>query len=154
MGFTPEDKVKRFLQLVPAAEKVIVENGVLLLKYFLDVSEEEQERRFRQRIDDPVRQWKLSPMDVESYRRWWDYTKAYEEMIRATDTAHAPWWVVDSNDKKAARINCITHLLQQIPYEKVKFDAPKLGKRQKRPDDYVPDPRARNVVPGVFAKIG
>jgi polyphosphate kinase 2 len=117
MGFTPEDKVKRFLQLVPAAEKVIVENGVLLLKYFLDVSEEEQERRFRQRIDDPVRQWKLSPMDVESYRRWWDYTKAYEEMIRATDTAHAPWWVVDSNDKKAARINCITHLLQQIPYE-------------------------------------
>jgi polyphosphate kinase 2 len=154
MGFTPEDKVKRFLQLVPAAEKVIVENGVLLLKYFLDVSEEEQERRFRQRIDDPVRQWKLSPMDVESYRRWWDYTKAYEEMIRATDTAHAPWWVVDSNDKKAARINCITHLLQQIPYEKVKFDAPKLGKRQKRPDDYVPDPTARNVVPGVFAKIG
>jgi polyphosphate kinase 2 len=78
MGFTPEEKVKRFLQLAPAVEKVMVENGIILLKYFLDVSEAEQERRFRQRIDDPVRQWKLSPMDVESYRRWWDYTKAYD----------------------------------------------------------------------------
>ena len=150
MGFTPEDTVKRFLQLVPAAEKVLIENGIMLLKYFLDVSEEEQERRFRQRIDDPVRQWKLSPMDVESYRRWWDYTKAYNEMIRATDSPHAPWWIVDSNDKKSARISCLTHLLQQIPYEKVKFDAPRLGKRQKRPDDYEPDRTARNLVPSVF----
>jgi polyphosphate kinase 2 len=150
MGFTPEDKVKRFLQLAPAAERVMVENGILLLKYFLDVSEDEQERRFRQRIDDPVRQWKLSPMDVESYRRWWDYTRAYDEMIRATDSPHAPWWIVDSNDKKAARVNCLSHLLKQIPYEKVKFDAPKLGKRQKRPDDYAPDSTARNLVPAVF----
>ncbi|HMQ91523.1 MAG TPA: polyphosphate kinase 2 [Amaricoccus sp.] len=150
MGFTPEDRVKRFLELVPAAEKVIVENGILLLKYFLDVSEEEQERRFRQRIDDPLRQWKLSPMDVESYRRWWDYTKAYDEMVRATDTPHAPWWIVDSNDKKAARINCLTHLLQQIPYERIVFDAPKLGKRQKKPDGYAPDRTARNAVPSVF----
>jgi polyphosphate kinase 2 len=150
MGFTPEDKVKRFLQLVPAVEKVMVENGIILLKYFLDVSEEEQERRFRQRIDDPVRQWKLSPMDVESYRRWWDYTRAYDEMIRLTDTPHAPWWIVDSNEKKAARINCLTHLLASIPYEKIKFDEPKLGKRQKRPDDYAPDRTTRNVVPTVF----
>ena len=108
-------------------------SGITLLKYFLTVGEEEQERRFRQRIDDPVRQWKLSPMDLESYRRWWDYTKAYDEMIRLTDTPHAPWWIVDSNDKKAARINCLTHLLASIPYEKVKYDEPKLGKRQKRP---------------------
>jgi polyphosphate kinase 2 len=150
MGFTPEDRVKRFLQLAPAVEKVIVENGIILLKYFLDVSEAEQERRFRQRIDDPVRQWKLSPMDVESYRRWWDYTRAYDEMIRATDTPHAPWWIVDSNDKKAARINCITHLLQSIPYERVKFEEPKLGRRQKRPSDYAPDRTARSVVPSVF----
>ena len=150
MGFTPEDKVKRFLQLTPAVEKVLVENGIILLKYFLDVSEDEQERRFRQRIDDPVRQWKLSPMDVESYRRWWDYTRAYDEMIRATDTPHAPWWIVDSNDKKAARINCLTHLLRQIPYEKVRFDAPRLGKRRKRPADYAPDSTARNMVPAVF----
>ena len=150
MGFTPEDRVRRFLELVPAAEKVIVENGIILLKYFLDVSEEEQERRFRQRIDDPVRQWKLSPMDVESYRRWWDYTKAYDEMIRATDSPHAPWWIVESNDKKAARINCITHLLRQIPYERIAFEKPKLGRRQKRPEGYEPDRSARNLVPRVF----
>jgi polyphosphate kinase 2 (PPK2 family) len=150
MGFTPEDKVKRFLQLVPAVEKVMVENGIILLKYFLDVREEEQERRFRQRIDDPVRQWKLSPMDVESYRRWWDYTKAYDEMIRLTDTPHAPWWIVDSNDKKAARISCLTHLLASIPYEKVKDEEPKLGKRQKRPNDHVADRTPRNMVPTVF----
>ena len=124
---------RRGLRLAPAAER-----------------EEEQERRFRQRIDDPVRQWKLSPMDLESYRRWWDYTRAYDEMIRLTDTPHAPWWIVDSNDKKAARINCLTHLLASIPYEKVKYDAPKLGKRQKRPDDHVADRTARNVVPAVF----
>ncbi len=86
----------------------------------------------------------------ESYRRWWDYSAAYDEMIRLTDTPHAPWWIVDSNDKKAARINCLTHLLASIPYEKVKYDEPKLGKRQKRPDDYAADRTARNVVPAVF----
>ncbi|NRQ12838.1 polyphosphate kinase 2 [Ensifer sesbaniae] len=150
MGFTTEDQVKRFMQVVPHLEGLIIESGVILLKYFLDVSENEQERRFRQRIDDPVRQWKLSAMDLESYRRWWDYTKAYDEMIRATDSPHAPWWIVDSNDKKSARINCITHLLKSIPYERVEFDEPKLGKRQKRPDDYVADSIARNFVPRVF----
>ena len=150
MGFTSEDQVKRFLQVVPHLEGLIIETGVILLKYFLDVSEKEQERRFRQRINDPVRQWKLSPMDLQSYRRWWDYTKAYDEMIRATDSPHAPWWIVDSNDKKSARINCITHLLKSIPYERVKFDEPKLGKRQKRPDDYIADTAGRNTVPSVF----
>ena len=150
MGFTSEDQVRRFLQVVPHLEALIIESGVILLKYFLDVSENEQERRFRQRIDDPVRQWKLSAMDVESYHRWWDYTKAYDEMIRATDSPHAPWWIVDSNDKKSARINCVTHLLKSIPYERVEFDEPKLGKRQKRPDDYVADTTARNTVPSVF----
>ena len=150
MGFTPEDKVKRFLELAPALEKVLIENGILLLKYFLDVSPEEQERRFKQRIDDPMRQWKLSPMDLESYRRWWDYTTAYNEMISATDSAEAPWWIVPSDDKKAARINCISHILASIPYERVDYDEPKLGKRQKRPDDFVDDNRARNVVPAVF----
>ncbi len=150
MGFTPEDRVKRFLELVPHLEKVLVENGILLLKYFLDVSPEEQERRFKQRIDDPMRQWKLSPMDLESYRRWWDYTAAYNDMISATDSPHAPWWIVPSDDKKAARINCISHILASIPYERVDYDEPKLGKRQKRPDDFVEDSRARNVVPAVF----
>jgi polyphosphate kinase len=150
MGYCTEHEAQRFLQEAPHLEALIIESGITLLKYFLNVSEEEQERRFRQRIDDPVRQWKLSPMDLESYRRWWDYTKAYDEMIRLTDTPHAPWWIVDSNDKKAARIDCLTHLLASIPYGKVKYDEPKLGKRQKKPDDYIPDRTARNVVPVVF----
>jgi polyphosphate kinase 2 len=149
MGFTPLDKVKRFLEVAPHIESLIIENGILLRKYFLDVSEEEQERRFRKRIDDPLRQWKLSPMDIESYRKWWDYTDAYREMIRETHTGHAPWWIVPSDDKKRARINCITHLLDSIPYEKVKFDKPDLGKRQKRPKDFVEEASFGNVVPPV-----
>jgi polyphosphate kinase len=149
MGFCTDEQAHRFLELAPRFEAAIVESGVQILKYFLDVSEPEQERRFRQRIDDPLRQWKLSPMDVESYRRWWDYTRAYDEMIRATDSRHAPWWIVPSDDKKRARINCISHILASIPYERVKFDEPKLGKRQKRPDDYEADPAPRNVVPDV-----
>ena len=150
MGYCSDEAATRFLQEIPHLEALITESGILLLKYFLTVGEKEQERRFRQRIDDPVRQWKLSPMDLESYRRWWDYSAAYDEMIRLTDTPHAPWWLVDSNDKKAARINCLTHLLASIPYEKVKYEEPKLGKRQKRPDDYAADRTARNVVPAVF----
>jgi polyphosphate kinase 2 len=150
MGYCSDEAARRFLQEIPHLEALLTESGITLLKYFLTVGEKEQERRFRQRIDDPVRQWKLSPMDLESYRRWWDYTRAYDEMIRLTDTPHAPWWIVDSNDKKAARINCLTHLLASIPYEKVRYEEPKLGKRQKRPADYVADRTARNVVPAVF----
>jgi polyphosphate kinase 2 len=150
MGYCTEQAAQRFLQEIPHLEALLTESGITILKYFLTVGEEEQERRFRQRIDDPVRQWKLSPMDLESYRRWWDYTKAYDEMLRLTDTPHAPWWIVDSNDKKAARINCLTHLLAAIPYEKVTYDEPKLGKRQKRPSNYVAERTARNVVPSIF----
>jgi polyphosphate kinase 2 len=147
MGFTSEDRVRRFLASLPVLEGWLVESGIVLRKYFLDVSEEEQERRFRQRIDDPVRQWKLSPMDVESYRRWWDYTAAYSEMIAATDTEVAPWWIVDSSDKRRARINCITHLLSSIPYRPVPFEKPDLGKRQPRPKDFDRDLARRNIVP-------
>ena len=150
MGFSSEEKAQRFLELVPRLEATLIEAGIMLRKYFLDVSEEEQEKRFRQRIDDPLRQWKLSPMDIESYRRWWDYTKAYDEMLRKSDTKLAPWWIVPSNDKKAARINCLTHLLESIPYERVPFDKPKLGKRQKRPQGFVADKSLRNVVPNVL----
>jgi polyphosphate kinase 2 len=149
MGFCGEKKVQRFLELAPRFEAAIVESGVILLKYFLTVSEEEQERRFKRRIDDPVRQWKLSPMDVESYQRWWDYTRAYDEMLRMTDSNHAPWWIVPSDDKKRARINCISHILQSIPYAHVKFDAPDLGKRQKRPPGFVEDNSIHHVVPDV-----
>lgn len=150
MGFCSEEMARRFLELAPRFEAAIVESGIILLKYFLDVSEDEQERRFRLRIGDPLRQWKLSPMDVESYQRWWDYSIAYDEMIRMTDTEYAPWWIVRSDDKKRARINCISHLLSVIPYEKVKFDEPELGKRQKRPDDYVESPHVRRYVPNVI----
>ncbi|MBD9640519.1 polyphosphate kinase 2 [Ensifer sp. ENS07] len=149
MGFTSEDSARRFLELAPRFEAAMVESGIVLLKYFLDVSEKEQERRFRQRIADPLRQWKLSPMDVESYQRWWDYTRAYNEMIRMTDTEYAPWWIVPSDDKKRARINCISHILASIPYERVKFTEPDLGKRQKRPDDFEHDDHVRRTVPDV-----
>jgi polyphosphate kinase 2 len=150
MGFTPEEKVLRFLDGLPRLEGWLVESGIILLKYFLDVGEAEQERRFKQRIDDPMRQWKLSPMDIESYQKWWDYTHAYNDMIRATDTDVAPWWIVDSNDKKRARINCITHILTSIPYKKVKFNKPKLGKRQTRPKDFRDDLMFKNIVPNAI----
>jgi polyphosphate kinase 2 len=149
MGFCTEKKAQRFLELAPRFEASIVESGVVLLKYFLTVSEEEQDRRFKKRIEDPLRQWKLSPMDVESYRRWWDYTRAYDEMLRMTDSEHAPWWIVPSDDKERARVNCISHILSSIPYERVKFDEPDLGKRQKRPNDYVEDNSTRRSVPDV-----
>jgi polyphosphate kinase 2 len=149
MGFCSEKKARRFLELAPRFEAAIVESGVLLLKYFLIVSEEEQERRFKKRIEDPLRQWKLSPMDVESYRRWWDYTQAYDEMLRMTDTEHAPWWIVPSDDKKRARVNCIAHILSSIPYERIAFKIPDLGKRQKRPNDYIEDQSPRHIVPDI-----
>ena len=153
MGYCTEEAATRFLQEIPHLEALITESGILLLKYFLTVGEEEQERRFRQRIDDPVRQWKLSPMDLEILPPLVGLHPAYDEMLRLTDTPHAPWWIVDFNDKKAARINCLTHLLASIPYEKVKYEEPKLGKRQKRPDDYAADRTARNVVPdGVLSR--
>ncbi len=150
MGFCTEKKARRFLEIAPHFEAAIVESGIILLKYFLDVSEEEQEKRFRQRVEDPLRQWKLSPMDVESYNRWWDYTRAYDEMITATDTRVSPWWIVPSNDKKRARINCISHILKSIPYQRVPFDKPVFGKRQKRPNDFVSDTTPRNLVPDVM----
>jgi polyphosphate kinase 2 len=152
MGFCTDKKARRFLELAPRFEAAIVESGIILLKYFLTVSEKEQDRRFKRRIEDPLRQWKLSPMDIESYRRWWDYSRAYDEMIRATDSQHSPWWIVPSDDKKRARINCISHILKSIPYDRIKFDEPDLGKRQKRPNDYVEDESVRHVVPDVVAE--
>ncbi len=132
MGFCTEEQAQRFLARVSAWERVIVEDGVRLIKYFFDVSQEEQERRFMRRIEDPLRHWKLSPMDVESWRRWWDYTAAYDEMIKASDSDWAPWYRVSSDDKRRARLNCIAHLLDSIPYEEVPFTPPELTKRKPR----------------------
>jgi len=129
MGFCNEEQHRRYLKLCPFFEKQIVENGIILLKYWLEVGDKEQERRFRARIDDPVRQWKLSPMDLPSRERWYDYSRARDQMLDATDTDFAPWNIVDSNDKKRARLSLITHLLAQIPYEKQPRKKVKLPKR-------------------------
>ena len=131
MGFCSEDRVKRFLELAPAFEKLMVESGIFLIKYWLEVSEEEQTRRLASRIHDGRKIWKLSPMDVESYSRWYDYSRARDEMFKATDTAWAPWYVVNSNDKKRARLNLITHLLTKIPYKKAPREKVKLPERGK-----------------------
>jgi polyphosphate kinase 2 len=132
MGFCTEEQVKRFLDLVPYFEKLIVESGIILLKYWLEVSMEEQTRRLEGRIDDGRKIWKLSPMDLESYSRWYDYSRARDEMFQATDTAWAPWYVVKSDDKRRARLNLITHLLSRIPYKKVPREKVVLPKRQKQ----------------------
>jgi len=131
MGFCTEEQVERFLELTPLIEKTIVESGIILLKYWLEVSMEEQTRRLERRINDGRKIWKLSPMDLESYGKWYDYSRARDEMFKATDTAWAPWYVVKSDDKRRARLNLITHLLKQIPYKKVKRDEVQLPKRGK-----------------------
>ena len=131
MGFCTEEQAKRFLQMAPAAEKVIVESGIILLKYWLEVSEEEQTRRLTARIDDGRKTWKLSPMDLKSYSRWYDYSRARDEMFAATDTSWAPWYVAHSDDKKRARLNIISHLLGHIPHEDLPRDKVKLPARQK-----------------------
>ena len=130
MGFCPEEKVKRFLGVVPAFEKMMLESGIILLKYWLEVSPEEQTRRLTARIDDPRKVWKLSPMDLKSYDRWDDYTRARDEMFTATDTPWAPWYVVRSDDKKRARLNTITHLIHAIPHKELKQDKVVLPKRK------------------------
>ncbi len=139
MGFCTEDEAKHFLAGVPMVEKSIVHSGVILLKYWLEVSEEEQTRRLKQRINDPRKIWKLSPMDLKSYSRWYDYSRARDEMFAASDTSWAAWHIADSNDKKRARLNIISHILEQIPYEAPPHKEIELPKRQK-PGNYV-EPR-------------
>ena len=151
MGFCTEEQHRRFLELCPFVEKQIVENGIILRKYWLEVGDEEQERRFRARIDDPVRQWKLSPMDLPSRERWYDYSHARDQMLDATDTDFAPWNIVDSNDKKRARLSLISHLLKSLPYEKQPHSKVKLPKRiTKHAYDDEATMRHRKWIPAVF----
>jgi len=131
MGFCTEEQAKRFLAMTPAVEKAVIESGVTLIKYWLEVSEEEQTRRLAARIDDGRKTWKLSPMDLKSYSRWYDYSRARDEMFQATDTPWAPWYVIRSDDKKRARLNAISHLLKHIPYEELPREKVKLPDRQK-----------------------
>jgi polyphosphate kinase 2 len=129
MGFCSKEQHRRFLQLCPVTEKYIVDGGIKLIKYWLEVGDKEQKRRFAARITDPVRQWKLSPMDLPSRSRWFDYSRARDMMLKATDTKHAPWYVLRSDDKKRARLNCIRHLLSLIPYKQLPREKIKLPKR-------------------------
>jgi len=147
MGFCSDDEYQHFLRLAPAVEREIINNGIFLLKYFLDVSQEEQRRRFEARLSDPVKHWKLSPMDVESVRRWWDYTKAYQAMLEATDSQLAPWYVVPADDKRRARLSLISHLLSKIPYNKVAVELPEIPQPAPRPKSVENDLRAGQVVP-------
>jgi len=139
MGFCDEQAARKFLKQVPLVEQAIVDSGVILIKYWLEVSMEEQTRRLEQRIDDRRKIWKLSPMDLKSYSHWYDYSRARDEMFAATDTNSAPWHVARTDDKKRGRLNIITHLLKQIPYKEAPRPRVKLPKRQKRGGYREPD---------------
>jgi polyphosphate kinase 2 len=132
MGFCSKEQHRRFLELCPVLERYIASSGIMLLKFWLEVSREEQERRFKARIEDPLRQWKLSPMDLPSRTRWYDYSRARDMMLEATDTEAVPWHIVQSDDKKRARLNCISHLLSLIPYEQAPREKVKLPKLSKK----------------------
>ena len=132
MGFCTEEQAQKFLFVVPAFEKLMVESGITLIKYWLEVSPDEQTRRLEARIHDGRKIWKLSPMDLKSYSRWYDYSRARDDMFKASDTPWAPWYVAHSDDKKRARLNIITHMLKLLPYKDVPREKVKLPKRQKR----------------------
>lgn len=132
MKFCTKDEYEAFLEKAPTFERWMVEAGIQLIKYWFDISKEEQERRFQARIDDPRKVWKLSPMDIESFRRWYDYSRARDDMLAATHTGWAPWYIVRADDKKHARLNCISHLLSLIPYKALSRKKVELGKRNMR----------------------
>ena len=131
MGFCTDKQYSQFLRMCPEFEALMKTNGIILIKYWFEVSEQEQHRRFMRRIEDPMRRWKLSPMDLESHRRWYDYSRARDAMFEATDTPQNPWYVVQTDNKKRARLNCISHLLSMIPWKKVHRQKVDLPKRQK-----------------------
>ncbi|MCJ2047693.1 polyphosphate kinase 2 [Methylobacterium sp. J-078] len=150
MGFCSADDVEEFFRSVPEFERMLTRSGIIVLKYWFSITDEEQEFRFHMRIHDPLKQWKLSPMDVQSRRRWEDYTKAKEDMLARTHIPEAPWWVVEAVDKKRARLNCISHLLTQIPYGDVEHPPVHLPERE-RHDDYTRHPVPPEMfVPSVF----
>ena len=151
MGFCTEDEYREFLRSCPEFERMLIRSGIMLIKYWFSVSDEEQERRFQDRIDDPTKRWKLSPMDLESRARWVEYSKAKDEMFASTDTRQSPWWVVPSDDKRRARLNCIHHLLSMVPYADLTPEPIVLPPRQRdegyvRPPDGRPDVRAAGVL--------
>ena len=150
MGFCTEDEREEFFRTVPEFEKMLVRSGIILIKYWFSITDEEQHARFTMRIKDPLKQWKLSPMDLESRRRWEDYTRAKEEMLERTHITEAPWWIVEGNDKKRARLNCIAHLLTQVPYGEIDHPPVILPKRVHNPD-YIRHPVPDEmIVPSLY----
>jgi len=139
MGFATEEQVEKFLKYTPAVERVIIESGIILVKYWLEVSEDEQAKRFQERNEDYRKIWKLSPMDLQAQARWYDYSRARDAMFAATDTPESPWYVVPSDDQRRARLNCISHFLSLIPYEEVPREKIKFPKRQAKGDYEEPD---------------
>jgi polyphosphate kinase len=149
MGFCSEEEVFRFLRLVPLLEQAMVESGIILIKYWLEVGQDEQTRRLERRNDDPRKVWKLSPMDLKSYSRWYEYSRARDEMLAATSTEFAPWHIVDSNIKRNARLNIISHLLEQIPYQSPPRESVKLPARDK-PRGYDEPDHSRLYIPAKY----
>jgi polyphosphate kinase 2 len=150
MGFCNDDQYEEFFRSAPEFERMLARSGIQLIKYWFSISDDEQQLRFLGRIHDPLKQWKLSPMDLESRRRWEEYTKAKEVMLERTHIAEAPWWVVPADDKKKARLNCIHHLLNQMPYEEVSRPTVELPLRQ-RHEDYSRQPVSQEIiVPQVY----
>ncbi len=151
MGFCTKEQYKGFLEHAPIVEGYITRAGITLIKYWLEVNNEEQERRFQARVDDPLRQWKLSPMDLPSREKWYEYSRARDRMLDATDSKHAPWHLVRSDNKRRARLNCIKHLLDQIPYKKIPNKTIKLPKRsQKHQYDDEATLKGRKFIPEVY----
>jgi polyphosphate kinase 2 len=150
MGFCSDEDYEEFFRTVPEFEKMLIRSGIILIKYWFSISDDEQNLRFMMRINDPLKQWKLSPMDLESRRRWEDYTKAKEKMLEHTHLPESPWWIVDGNDKKKARLNCIHHFLSQIPYQEVHHESVVLPERVHNPE-YIRGPIPQEMyVPAVY----
>jgi polyphosphate kinase 2 len=151
MGFCTDEEYQEFLRSCPEFERMLVRSGIVLVKYWFSVSDTEQEKRFQARLQDPTKRWKLSPMDLEARNRWVDFSRAKDAMFAATDIPEAPWWVVEADSEKRARLNVITHLLGQVPYEDLTPDPPELPPRPPVDDDYVRPPKeSRHVVPDVL----
>ncbi len=153
MGYCTDEQYARFLEQVPEFERMLVADGIVLIKYWFSVSDKEQQRRFTSRLHDPVRRWKLSPTDLESITRWEDYSRAKDAMFEATDTEHAPWWTIESDDKRASRLNAIAHLLSQVPYETTEPETVKIPKRPKAEDYERPPVDEQRFVPDRAAAL-
>ncbi len=150
MGFATEDQVQEFYRTCPEFERMLIRSGIILIKYWFSVSDDEQEKRFVQRITDPMRRWKISPMDLQARVRWVEYSRAKDAMFAHTDIKQAPWFVVRADDKKSARLNCIQHLLQQIPYKEIKYDKIELTPRQEDEGYVRPPIDEQSFVPEVY----